>query len=109
MEVGLPVFAGAAHPAASGRDLVAVDYDRPANLGGVQVLAGDIILADDEGVLAMPLELAEYVAAHGPAKEELEIWIRGKIAGGGSVLDYYPPTPEKQAEYSRETGRPTPD
>jgi regulator of RNase E activity RraA len=104
-EVGLPVFTGAVHPSASGRDLVAVDFDRPANMGGVQVLPGDVILADDEGVLAMPLELAEHVARYGPPQEHLEAWIRGKIAAGGSVHDYYPPTPEKEAEYTAETGR----
>ena len=104
-EVGLPVFSGTSHPSASGRDVVAVDYDQPANMAGVQVLSGDIILADDEAVLAMPLDLAEYVAAHGPAKEQLEAWIRDKIAAGGSVHDYYPPSTEKAAEYERETGR----
>lgn len=107
-QVGLPIYCGAVHPAASGRDLVAVDYDRPANMAGVQVLPGDILLADDEGVLAMSLELAEYVAAHGPAKEDLEIWIRNKIEAGASVHDYYPPSAEKGAEYTRETGRAVP-
>lgn len=52
----------------------------------------------------MPLDLAEYVAAGGPAKEHLEIWIREKVEQGGSILDYYPPLPEKEAEYERETG-----
>jgi regulator of RNase E activity RraA len=104
-EVGLPVFAGAMHPSASGRDLVAVDYDRPANLAGVQVLPGDVILADDEGALAMPLDLAEHVAIYGPPQEHLELWIRGKILGGGSVHDYYPPSPVKEAEYTAETGQ----
>jgi regulator of RNase E activity RraA len=73
-------------------------------MAGAQVLPGDVILADDEGVLAMPLELAEYVAAHGPAKERLEMWIRGKIEAGGSVHDYYPPGPAQEAEYEREVG-----
>jgi 5-oxopent-3-ene-1,2,5-tricarboxylate decarboxylase/2-hydroxyhepta-2,4-diene-1,7-dioate isomerase len=104
-EVGLPVFAATTHPAPSGRDLVSVDYDRPINMAGVQVLPGDVILADDEGVLAMPLDLAELIAASGPPKELLEAWIRGKIAAGGSVHDYYPPNPEKVAEYTAETGR----
>lgn len=104
-EVGLPVFAAAAHPSASGRDVIAVDYDLPINMAGVQVLPGDIILADDEGVLAMSLDLAEYVASVGPDKEHLELWIRGKIAAGGSVHDYYPPLPEQEAAYERETGR----
>ena len=104
-EVGLPVYAAAHHPAASNRDLIAIDYDLPVNMAGVQLLPGDIILADDEGVLAMPLDLAEYVAASGPAKEHLELWIRDKIAAGGSVHDYYPPGPDQEAEYARETGR----
>jgi 5-oxopent-3-ene-1,2,5-tricarboxylate decarboxylase/2-hydroxyhepta-2,4-diene-1,7-dioate isomerase len=104
-EVGLPVFAAGIHPSHSGRDLVPVDVDRPIDMAGVHVLPGDVILADDEGVIAMPLDLAEEIAAHGPPKEHLEGWIRGKIVEGGSVHDYYPPTPEKAAEYERETGR----
>jgi len=102
--VGLPVFCAGAHPSASGKELVPVEFDTPANMAGVQVLPGDILLADDEGVVAMPLFLAEQVAAHGPAKERQELWIRGKIEAGGAVPDYYPPSPEKQAEYTRETG-----
>jgi regulator of RNase E activity RraA len=107
-EVGLPVFAATVHPSHSGRDLVPVDHDRPIDMAGAQVLPGDIILADDEGALAMPLDLAEYIAEHGPEKEELEMWIRGKITAGGSIHDYYPPSPEKAAEYTAETGREAP-
>jgi regulator of RNase E activity RraA len=107
-EVGLPVFANAAHPSASGRDVVPVAHDIPINMGGCQVVPGDVILADDEGMLALPLDLAEYIAAHGPGKEDLEIWIRGKIETGGSVFDYYPPIPAKEHEYERETGQPAP-
>lgn len=103
--VGLPVFCAGAHPSPFGRDLVPVAADTPVNMSGAQVLPGDVLLADDEGVVAMPLDLAERVAAHGPAKEHLETWIRGKIEAGGSVRDYYPPSPEKAAEYERETGR----
>jgi regulator of RNase E activity RraA len=104
-DVGLPVFCNGLHPGASGRELAAVDHDLPINMGGVQVLPGDVILADDEGAIAMPIDLAEHVAEHGAAKELLEIWIRGKIEGGGSVHDYYPPTPDKLNEYEQETGR----
>ncbi|MGI9254488.1 MAG: ribonuclease activity regulator RraA [Thermomicrobiales bacterium] len=103
-EVGLPVFCSAVHPAHSGRDLVPVAYDEPVDMGGAQVLPGDVILADDEGAVVMPLDLAEHIAAHGPEKERLEMWIRGKILGGGSVHDYYPPNVGKLAEYERETG-----
>src|SRR5215212_3350264 len=107
-EVGLPVFAATVHPSHSGRDLIPVDYDRPIDMAGCHVVPGDVILAYDEGALAMPLDLAEYIAGHGPEREQLEIWIRGKVAGGGSIHDYYPPGPEKAAEYMAETGRQAP-
>lgn len=102
-QVGLPVFSKTFHPSASGRDVVAVDSDVPVNMADVYLMPGDVILADDEGALAMPLDLAEHVAAHGPAKERQEMWIRGKVEKGGSVHDYYPPSEEKAAEYERET------
>jgi regulator of RNase E activity RraA len=104
-EVGLPVFSGAIHPAHSGRDLVAVGFDEPIDMAGAQVLPGDVVLADDEGAVVMPLDLAEEIARIGPPKERLEIWIRGKILGGGSVHDYYPPSAERLADYERETGQ----
>jgi regulator of RNase E activity RraA len=107
-EVGLPVIAATIHPSHSGRDLIPVDHDRPINMAGSQVLPGDVILADDEGALAMPLDLAEYIAEHGPEKEQLEMWIRGKVTAGGSIHDYYPPNAEKAAEYTAETGREAP-
>jgi regulator of RNase E activity RraA len=103
--VGLPVFCLGSHPSASGRDVVAVDWDLPIDMAGAQVLPGDIILADDEGALAMPLELAEYLAAQGPGKEHLEVWIREKVEAGGSVHEYYPPDPAREDEYFSETGR----
>jgi regulator of RNase E activity RraA len=103
--VGLPLFCAGSHPAPNRRDLVPVELDSPVDMAGVHVLPGDVILADDEGVMAMPLDLAEQVAAHGPDKERLELWIRDRIAAGGSVHDYYPPSPEKAEEYTRETGR----
>ena len=104
-ELGFNVYCSAVHPAHSGRDLEPVDFDRPINMAGVQVRSGDILLADDEGVIAMPLAQAEIVARLGPPKERLETWIRGKIVAGGSVHDYYPPNPEKLAEYESETGK----
>jgi len=103
-ELGFQVFCSAVHPAHSGRDLEPVDFDQPINMAGVQVRSGDILLADDEGVIAMPLEQAEMVARLGPPKERLEIWIRDRIVAGGSVHDYYPLGPGRLAEYERETG-----
>ncbi len=104
-EVGLPVFSAGVHPSHSGREVLAVDFDQPINMAGCQVIPGDILLCDDEGVIGMGLEIAEYIAEHGPHKEELEAWIRGKILAGGSIHDYYPTSVAKIDEYGQETGR----
>jgi regulator of RNase E activity RraA len=103
-DLGFQVYCSAVHPAHSGRDLEPVDFDQPVNMAGVQVRSGDILLADDEGVIAMPLEQAEIVARLGPPKERLEMWIRDKVVAGGTVHDYYPPNSEQLAAYERETG-----
>ena len=103
--VGLPVFTGARASLRKRPGCRRGRLRRAINMAGVYLIPGDIILADDEGVLAMPLDLAEYVAAHGPAKERQEMWIRGKVEAGGSVHDYYPPNDEKAGEYERETGQ----
>ena len=105
-EVGLPIFCAAVHPSHSGREVYAVDFDQPINMAGCHVMAGDVLLCDDEGVIGMPLEIAEYIADHGPHKEELETWIRSKVLAGGSIHDYYPTSEAKIDEYERETGRP---
>ncbi len=103
-DLNFPVYCSAVHPSHSGRDLIPVDHDRPIDMAGVQVFPGDILLADDEGVIAMPLHMAEYVAQAGPPKERIEAWIRDKVVGGGSIHDYYMPSDEKYAEYESETG-----
>jgi hypothetical protein len=54
----------------------------------------------------MPLDLANT----SPARPEKDTWRvdPGKVAAGGSIHDYYPPSPEKATEYARETGRSAP-
>lgn len=41
----------------------------------------------------------------GRAKDLPEEWIRGKVCAGGSIHDYYPPSPEKMMGYKAETSR----
>ena len=45
--------------------LVCLDRDRPVRCFGVTVLPGDYILADDDGLVAIPPALAADVAADG--------------------------------------------
>ena len=99
-EVGLPAFVKGVHPSAGVRTLWPVDFNVPIPCGGVAVIPGDVILADDEGVVVIPASHAERLAEIGTETEERELFIRQKVEEGHSVFDAYPPaTDELMAEF----------
>jgi regulator of RNase E activity RraA len=57
-----PVFYRGAHASAMA-DQVGIEWNGPIRLGSITVLPGDIIIADAEGVLAVPPQLAADVIA----------------------------------------------
>jgi len=99
--MGLPLFLKGTNPYASTRNKYAADVDVPIQCGGVLVLPGDLILGDDDGVLAFPFEVAEQVATRGIEHEALEEFVRAKIATGAPIADCYPPNPRIREEFSR--------
>ena len=56
----LPIYYRGAHASAMA-DQVGVEWNGPIRLGGITVLPGDIIVADAEGVLAVPPQLVADV------------------------------------------------
>ncbi len=96
---GLPIFArGPAAPAHVAR-LVAVDSGVPIGCGGVLVTPGDMIVGDGDGVVCVPLAVADKVAQSGIEREELEAFLLEKIRGGAPLPGTYPPGPATLAEY----------
>jgi regulator of RNase E activity RraA len=74
----------------------------------VLVVPGDIIIADDDGAVLVPINLAPAVVAATVAHEEWEVFSRIKLAEGGALTKYYPLNDEGQREYEqwqREQGR----
>ncbi|MYE26844.1 MAG: ribonuclease activity regulator RraA [Chloroflexi bacterium] len=63
------------------------------------VAPGDIIVADDDGAVVLPLALAEEMAEAASAKAEWEVFSRMKLEEGGRLDKYYPLNDEAQKEY----------
>jgi 4-hydroxy-4-methyl-2-oxoglutarate aldolase len=79
--VGLPAFAAGVSPnspAKSGPGSAGM----PVVLGGVRVASGDIVVADEDGVVVVPLAAAEAVAAALDEVRAAEAALEAKVKGG---------------------------
>jgi len=74
-------------------------YNVPIACGGVLVLPGDIIIADDDGAVVVPASLAQKVLEQASEHEEWEEFSRMKLQQGGDLRKYYPLNEEAQKEY----------
>ena len=66
-DIGFPVFARGVVPIPGGKTVVAPLND-PVRCGGVTVGAGDTVVADEEGIVVVPIARREQVLADAQAK-----------------------------------------
>jgi len=71
----------------------------PIACGGVTVMPGDIIVADDDGACVIPVAMAEKVIEHAGAHHDWEDFSREMLSKGGSLSKYYPLSDEARPEY----------
>jgi regulator of RNase E activity RraA len=71
----------------------------PIACGGVTVLPGDIIMADDDGVIVLPPAMAEKVIEDSKKHAEWEVFSREKLMQGADLRRYYPLHPDAEGEY----------
>ena len=67
--------------------------------GGVTVVPGDIIVADDDGAVVVPVSMAERVIEDGQKHAEWEEFSRMKLMQGAPLQRYYPLHPDAEEEY----------
>jgi regulator of RNase E activity RraA len=90
--VGLPCWSRGVHGSGFTATLVCLDWGRPVRCCGVTVRPGDYILADDDGLVAIPAALAPEVATDGGETERKETFIRGLVEQGVPLSQCYPPS-----------------
>ncbi len=99
-EIGTPIWTRGFTPNyASQASLYPWAYNVPIACSRVLVLPGDIMIADDDGAVVVPAQMAALLIEHGGEHEEWEVFSRIKLAEGGSLKKYYPLNDEGWAEY----------
>lgn len=71
----------------------------PVACGDMLVMPGDIVVADDDGVVVVPITLAEELLENASEHAEWEEFSRMRLAEGGDLRKYYPLREDARAEY----------
>ena len=79
----------------------ALDINVPIGCGDVAVWPGDVVVGDAEGVVVIPANIADEIAAEALEMTVFEDFVLEKVNEGQSILGLYPPTDKHtQVEFS---------
>ena len=99
MASGLPVWCPGAAAPASVANLSDGELEVPIGCGGVAVIPGDWIIADNDGVVVVPKAMAEEIANDGVEQEIHEVFILEQVRNGAKIPGHYPPNEENVSKY----------
>ncbi|TCG07880.1 hypothetical protein BZM27_16110 [Paraburkholderia steynii] len=90
LKTGLPAFQQ--RPASPPNSLVhlPIDLNLPIACGGVAVFPGDVVVGDRDGVVVVPIELAEAVVQEGAASALYEEFADEQLAQGRALPGLFP-------------------
>ncbi len=107
-EMDFPVYQAQPAPPISLLHHLAVDADVPIACGGVAIYPGDILVGDDEGVIAIPADIARDVASEALEMTAYEDFAAEQVRNGAELFSVYPQTDlsrQKFENWRRERGR----
>ncbi len=96
---GLPVWCQGTAAPASVAGLTFVGWQEPIGCGGVAVMPNDVIVADGDGAVVIPVALLDEVLESALEQERLEGWIMGEVEAGVPLPGLYPSDAATRARY----------
>lgn len=88
-DAGFPVFSRFVTPEDSTWRWGLTATQEPVTIGQVRVEPGDWVVADEDGVVVVPVSVAEDVLAEAEAKADTESSIRTAVRAGATPLEAY--------------------
>lgn len=80
-------------------DIMPFVVNGPITPGNCLVMPGDIVVADDDGAVVVPVKLAEQVIEMGAEHHDWEEFSKQRLEQGGDLRLYYPLTEAARPEY----------
>jgi regulator of RNase E activity RraA len=80
-------------------DIIPFAVNVPIACSNVLVIPGDIIVADDDGVVVVPIALARQLVELAGQHVDWEEFARIRLSEGGDLRKYYPLTAEAEEEF----------
>jgi regulator of RNase E activity RraA len=68
----------------------AIDINVPIGCGDAPVFPGDVIVGDGEGVVVIPADIADEIAAETTEMTAFEDFVADTVRGGRSIFGLYP-------------------
>jgi 2-keto-4-pentenoate hydratase/2-oxohepta-3-ene-1,7-dioic acid hydratase in catechol pathway/regulator of RNase E activity RraA len=100
----IPTYCRAANASSLWSCHIPLDVDVPITCAGVLVMPGDVLVGDAEGVVVLPVALAEEIARDAIEQERREEWALERVTAGESIRGVYPLSPERRGEYEQWLG-----
>ena len=88
-DMGFPVFARGCNPYDSRNRQRVIDYDVPIEWDSVRIEPGDLVAADEDGIVIVPQRVEREVVAAAVAKVHAENQVRDAIRGGMSATEAF--------------------
>ena len=96
---GLPVWCQGTAAPASVAGLTFVGWQETIGCGGVAVMPNDVIVADGDGAVVIPVALLDEVLDSALEQERLEGWIMREVEAGVPLPGLYPSDAATKARY----------